>query len=261
MAEKLRKTIKLYLQPAFLICVVVLVAAGSSMSMVIKGLGVYLKKEPLPLKKSLDLLDEAGLGPYTVVSKKKIDNEEVVKALGTRNYIEWVLCDTAAEAASPLRYCSLFITYYDLPDVVVHVPEECYIGSGYQRLMSESVSVRIERNGSEEQIPAKYLVFTGEDSGSWLLSTKFSVLYNFRVNGVYVNSREDARLTLNKNVFGKHSYFCKVEWKFFNLRYGTLNEGMGGHFYPTKEEAVEASRKLLTTILPILEEKHWPQMD
>jgi hypothetical protein len=196
-----------------------------------------------------------------VVSKKKIDNEEIVKALGTGNYIEWILYDTAAETASPVRYCSLFITYYDLPDVVVHIPEECYIGSGYQRLASESVSVGIDRNGSAEQIPARYLVFASEDSGDWLQSTKFSVLYNFHVNGVYVNSREDARLTLNKNVFGKYSYFCKVEWKFFNVRYGTPNEGGGGQFYPTKEEAVEASKKLLSTILPILEVKHWPDMN
>ena len=73
----------IYMQPAFLICAVVLAVAGSGMSIAIKSFGVYLKKEPLPLKKPLELLDEKGLAPYKVVSKDRIENKEMVKALGT----------------------------------------------------------------------------------------------------------------------------------------------------------------------------------
>jgi len=56
-----RYDIRVYLQPAFLICVAVLAVAGGSMSIAIKSLGIYLKKDPWPLKKSLDLLDEGKL--------------------------------------------------------------------------------------------------------------------------------------------------------------------------------------------------------
>jgi hypothetical protein len=244
--------IKYYLQPAFLICAAVLVVAGGGMSVAVKSFGIYLKKDPWPLKKSLDLLDEKGLAPYKVVSKEKIESNDVVDTLGTKDYIQWVLEDLDAPADSAVRYCSLFITYYELPDKVPHVPEECYMGSGFQRLASDSVAIEL----GTQKIPARYLVFTSTGSGYWQKSKKFSILYFFKVNKEYVNSREDTRFVLNKNIRGKHSYFSKVEWKFFNARFGS--ERQGTDIYPDKEEAITASQKLLSVILPILEKEHWP---
>ena len=78
------KNIRVYAQPAFLICVLVLAAGGAGMSMTMKRLGIILEKEPLPLRKSLELLDEGSLAPYRVLSPKlKIENKEVLKALVT----------------------------------------------------------------------------------------------------------------------------------------------------------------------------------
>jgi hypothetical protein len=57
---------------------------------------------------------------------------------------------------------------------------------------------------------------------------------------------------LDKNLFGKHSYFSKVELKFFNTRFGT-------RIYPAKKEAIAASQKLLSTLLPVLEKEYWPE--
>jgi len=246
----MRDTMKTYMQPAFLICAVVLAIAGGGMSIAIKSLGVHLKKEPLPLKKSLDLLNESDLAPYKVVSKDKIE-EEIVESLGTEDYIDWILEDTDAAADSAVRKCSLFITYYDLPDRVPHVPEECYMGSGFQRLARDSLILEIDKAGSKENIPARYLVFSSTKFDHWGKITKFPVLYLFNVNEKYANSREDARIALNKNIFGKYSYFTKVEWKFFNTRFGQA-------IYPSKEDAIKASEKLLSVILPILEREHWP---
>lgn len=243
---------KYYIQPAFLICAAILAIAGGGMSIAIKTFGVYLKKDPWPLKKSLDFLDESGLAPYKVVSKDKIESEDVVNSLGTRDYIQWVLEDLDAPANSAVRFCSLFITYYELPDKVPHVPDECYMGSGFQRLTSDSVILGL---GTRE-IPARYLVFAKTASDYWQKSIKFPVLYLFRANGDYVNSREDVRLVLNENIRGKHSYFSKVEWKFFNTGFSVAGKQVG--VYPTKEEAVMASQKLLDVILPVLEKEHWP---
>ena len=61
------KGYKSYLQPAFLICATVLAGAGGIMSIAVKKFGMYLEKEPLPLKKPLNLLDERSLAPYEVV--------------------------------------------------------------------------------------------------------------------------------------------------------------------------------------------------
>jgi len=245
----------IYLQPAFLICAAVLAMAGGGMSVAIKSFGVYLKKTPLPLKKSLELLDENALAPYEVIGKEEIENEEIVKALGTEDYIQWTLEDRDAAADSAVRKCSLFITYYELPDPqVVHVPEECYIGAGNQRLAAGNVTFEINKEGVEEKISARYVVFSGTNSNQWQNDAKFLVLYLFNVNGRYAGSREDARITLNKNIFGKYSYFSKVEWKFFNTKFGAV-------IYPSKEEAVAASRKLLGVILPILVREHWPDWE
>jgi hypothetical protein len=213
-----------------------------------------VKKEPFPLKKSLDLLDEKALAPYSIISKPKITNHETIESLGTEDYIQWILEDPEEAADSPVHKCSLFITYYGLPDRVPHVPEECYTGVGHQRLTSDSVIFEINRNDTIRKIPAKYLVFASTNSDYWGMDTKFPILYLFNVNKVYANSREDVRFTLNKHVFSKYSYFSKVEWKFFNNRFNKL-------MYPSKEEAIAASQKLLSVILPILEKEHWPLME
>ncbi len=252
----MRNTIKTYLQPAFLICTATLAIAASGMSIAIQKFGIYLKKEPLPLKKPLDLLDESQLGPYKVISKSKIENEEVIEALGTEDYIQWLLEDTEAAADSPVRRCMIFITYYDLPDRVPHVPEECYAGGGYQKIASDSVTFEVSRakgvlSPQTKKIPGKYLVFAGTESDHWHRNTKFSLLYLINVNGIYAGNREDARVVLNKNIFGKYSYFTKVEL-------GPFISGIGVRSYPTKKEAVLAGQKLLSIILPILEKDHWP---
>ena len=221
--------------------------AGSGMSIAMKKLGVILEKEPLPLKKSLDLLDEGNLAPYKVVSKDKIENEEILKELGTEDYIQWILEDTEASVDSTVRQYMLFITYYKLPDRVPHVPEECYAGSGYQRLASDSVTFEIKKAGFEKKIQGKHLVFGSTKSNFWQSGRKFPVLYFFKVNGDYAGSREEARIALNKNLFRKSSYFCKVELVFNQM-----------FVSPAKEEAVSAGEKLLCVILPILEREYWP---
>jgi hypothetical protein len=243
---------KTYLQPAFLICAAVLAIAGGGMSVAIESFGVYLEKTALPLKKSLELLDEEALAPYKVVEKGNIENEQTIKALGTEDYIEWILEDPDAAAESAVRKCSLFITYYELPDPrVVHVPDECYMGVGYQRLAFDGVKLKVMLGGREEKLGARCVVFAGTGSSQWQSDTKFPVLYLFNVNGDYTGSREEARIILNENLFGEYSYFSKVEWKFFNTRFGQIT-------YPSKEEAVTAGEKLLAVVLPVLEREHWP---
>ena len=237
-------TIRSYSQPAFLICSVVLILSGIVMPKPVK-------KELLPLKKALDLIDEKALAPYKVVSKQEITNDEVLESLGTKDYIQWILEDSEAAADSAVKKCSLFITYYGISDRVPHVPEECYTGGGHQRLTSDSVIFEISNNNTTRKIPARYLVFAKSNDNYWGTDARFPVLYLFNVNESYANSRDEARFALNKRIFSKYSYFSKVEWKFFNIRFKKP-------VYPDKEEAITASKKLLNIILPILEKEHWP---
>jgi hypothetical protein len=244
-----------YLQPAFLICVCLLATTAGVMSATIKMAGIYLKKEPLPLKKTLSDLDKSNLGPYKVVAKSKIENQDVLNTLGTEDYIQWTLEDTNEPEGSATRFCTLFITYYATPDKVPHVPEECYIGGGFERVSSDEVAIKIDSTPSgaagQQQVSARYLVFGRTNPDPLVGKATFSVLYIFSVNGQYAGSREDTRLILNKNLFGKFSYFSKVEWKFYNGNFGRL-------IYPNRPQTISASEKLLKVILPVLEKEHWP---
>jgi hypothetical protein len=238
---------RVYLQPAFLTCVAVLALAGGGMSLKTHGLGL-LKKSPLPLKKSLELLDENGLGPYRVVDKSRIANNEVVKELGTEDYIQWVIEDTDAPVDSPVRRLFLFVTYYALPDRVPHVPEECWAGGGYQQRSSGRVSLSIDdKAGFRRGIGARCLVFGSSRTGVGQPRHEFPVLYFFRVNNEYAGSRNGARIALNKSAFQRFSCFSKVEFVFNQMAVG-----------PTKGAAVAACEKLLGVVLPVLEREHWP---
>jgi hypothetical protein len=238
----MKSIIKLYTQPAFLICVAVLAIAGTGKTIVIEWSGAHLKKLPLPLKKPLGLLDESALAPYQVVNKHKIDNKDVLEQLGTAEYVQWELEDTQADKPSPVRYCSLFVTYYTgNPDRVPHVPEECYVGGGSQRLGSESVALNVEG-------------LVSQSSNMWERGSRYPVLYFFKTNGAYAGSRTETRAIMGKNLFGKYSYFSKVEWKFHG-------RGTGGRIYPNKEEAIAVSGKFLSTLLPVMERDHWPDWE
>jgi hypothetical protein len=217
------------------------------MSVMTSKLSLYLEKEPLPLKLSLDALDEEQLAPYKVVAKQKIENADVLQSLGTQDYIQWVLEDPCEPQHSAVHQVLLFVTYYGLADRVPHVPEECYTGGGYQRLETADMRLRSGAPGQSRDIPGRYLLFGPRGGPSTLAAQQFPVLYLFRVDGEYAGNRDDARIALNKNMFRKCSYFCKIELAF--------NQSS---VPPAKRDAVAASEKLLTVLLPLLEQNHWP---
>jgi hypothetical protein len=239
-----------YWQPAFLICTAVLAWAGVGMSLATQRLGLYLKKEPLPLRKTLGAMEEGKLAPYKVVAKLSIENADILQSLGTEDYIQWLLEDPREPAQSPVRRLLLFITYYRQPDRVPHVPEECYTGGGYQQLATSAVTFRVGPSDGPREIPGRYLLFEKTTQDISLTVPQFPVLYLFRVNGEYAGSRDEARMALNKNIFSQHSYFCKIELVF--------NQSSAA---PVREEARAASEKLLTVLLPLLEQEHWPDLE
>jgi hypothetical protein len=247
----MKKILKIYLQPTFLLCVAVLGTASGRMAWVKSHEGIRIIKKPIPLKISFDFMDETALFPYKVLGKQSITNKDVLETLGTEDYLQWTLEDTRVPFNSPVRHCSLFVTYYTgNPDQVPHVPDACYIGGGHKRVAKFSVSFNV--NGlTKRQIPATGIIFTKKSREIWETATDFTVLYFFNVNGLYKGNRTDARIALGTNLKSEYSYFSKVELNFFNIQTG----------FPTKEEAVAAAEKLLAVVLPIFEKDHWPDLD
>ncbi len=253
----MRDILKHYKQPAFLICVFVLAFACGSQTYIINKLGVQLIKLPIPLKDSLENLDSYDLSPYKVAKKHRIKNKDILENLGTEEYIQWDFEDTSVAKDSALRHCFLFITYYTgNPDQVPHVPDECYTGGGNQRLARDQVSLDLKLTdpGAEKTISAKYLVFSQKSRNIWQQDSKFSVMYFFHVNGQYSGTRTETRKIMGKNLFGKYSYFAKVEWKFYGRNRNSL-------VYPDKEDALAASEKFLSVLLTVMDKDIWPDWE
>jgi len=243
-----------YLRPAFLVCVVVLSAAAVGMDLAIRYTGAVLVKAPVELRKPFDAFDRKALGNYRVIGDYRIDSPDVLESLGTDDYFQWEIEDPDAAENSTVRYCSLFVTFYGSPDRVPHVPEECYLGGGFRRIASELIQLSLPAVAGAGSLDVRYLLFVRDKAEIWQGDTKYPVMYFFRVNGEYANDRTGVREVLARNFFGEYSYFSKVEWRFYGKRYSEP-------VYPTREETVAASERLLSRVLPVLERDHWPIWD
>jgi hypothetical protein len=240
---------KSYLQPPFLIFVGLLFLACIGKWIVFGG--DIFTKTPIDMRKSFDDIDRDKLAPYIVARDDKIKNKDILESLGTEEYIQWVLEDPDVRKNSSVRFCQLFITYYGRPDRVPHVPEECYIGSGSVQEGKKNIAMTLD--GYPEQIEIKKLDFKSESADMFATVSRFSRMYFFKVDYDFANSRTSVRAALQKN-FGKYSFFSKVEWQFYGRGYNTM-------ITPNEEQIVTASKKLLTKLLPLLEDQHWPDLD
>lgn len=257
----MKKILKIYLQPAFLLSVAVLGTASAHIMWTKSHEDITTIKKAIPLKKSFDLMDENAFSPYKVVAKQSITNKDIIESLGTEDYVQWTFEDSSVPLDSPVRNCSLFVTYYTgNPDQVPHVPDACYIGGGHERINKFSVSFNVKNNtaaqtgveGSKKRrISATGLILARKSKEIWQIDSEFAVLYFFRVNNVYKGNRTETRIALGTNLRSEYSYFSKIELKFFNMKTG----------YPTKEQSIAAAEDFLSVVLPVLENDHWPDWD
>jgi hypothetical protein len=251
--------LKPYFQPAFLVCVAVLAIAGIGKEAVIRWTGAVLTKEEIALRNPLEEISADKLGPYIIKQNTRIENDDIIEELGTKDYLQLVLEDSEADVDSGVKYCSFFVTYYTGDSKVTHVPEECYVGGGNRQLSSDAVVVKIKDQDDAgddveslpETLSVRHSVFSKGGDGLAISNVTQSVLYFFKVNGEFADSGQMTRGILGKNFFNKYAYFSKVEWKFF-----------GANMAPaTAEQSNKASGKLLRSILPVLEHEHWPDWE
>ncbi|MFA5292058.1 MAG: hypothetical protein WC496_03395 [Phycisphaerae bacterium] len=249
----MKSFIKSYLQPSFILSVACLLITAGFIRCYRSYHGITPIKKPLPLKMPFDQLDEKLLEPYKVLEKSKIENKDVLESLGTEDYLQWIIEDTTVDVMNPVRNCSVFVTYYTgNPDQVPHVPEACYVGGGNQVESSSSINIDIGDTNiagiaSGEKIPATILLFTRKTTEIWQATSKFPVIYFFRVNGKYKGNRTTVRIALG-DLTSEYSYFSKIELKFFNSR----------GIYPDNQQSIEAAGRLLKVLLPVLEKNNWP---
>lgn len=238
---------KSFWSPPFTISALILGACAVGLGPMTRYMRVVLAKEAIPLRAPLSRLDKSGLGPYRFVQAITLDSA-VVNTLGTQEYMHWILEDSTLQGkSSPLRYVNLFVTYYTgQPDPVPHVPDACYVGSGYIIESAENTTLQVSGLGASGEVPIRMLTFVksgifGEDN--------MPVAYTFHCNGKFVATRQGVRTAVN-NPLDSQAYYSKVE-----VRFGW--DGASPRV-PTKAEAIAGTERLFSYLLPLLVEEHWP---
>ncbi len=207
---------------------------------------VAMRKEAIPLRRNLPQLAEAKLRPYEVAFERDLESS-ILNELGTTEYIDWLLLDSRiASESDPERVGRLFVTYYTgNPDTVPHIPDVCLVGSGYTATNKKNITLDLDTRIGRMDVPVRVVDF---EKSAVYNSEKFTVVYTFHANGSFYATREGVRLAINAPA-DKHAYYSKVEI------------GFGRRSHPTREETIEAAKRLLTVALPILIEDHWPDWE
>jgi len=228
----------------FLVCAIVLAAAALGIETVAGIMELHFRKLPVPLRKSLDQFDVAKLSHYKLVRKVSIPSE-VEDALGTKDYLQFILEDTSiSDPKQPGKYVNFFVTYYTGdPDQVPHVPEVCYMGSGKEPGNIRNMEIELPGIGlDDDRLPVRVVTFRDTRS---MPGGHIPVIYFFSVNGAFEPDRLSVRLRLS-DLRVKYSYLSKVEIAF------------GGRPQPDTAQVLELTKRLLAEALPVLMEEHWP---
>ncbi len=241
----------------FGITVAILLISAASMQTAANFLGQYFRKEAVPLRKSLAALDRNRLAPeYTLHAvPPPVIPDEVVESLGTKEYANLRLVDLSKERDDPASVAHLFVTYYTgKPDMVPHVPDECYQAGGYDPLGAQSAELSVAGVGADDdKIPVRMLAFGLRGEGLLQAAQpkqeqrRMYVMYFFQTNGTYVTTRNQVRLR-TASLFDKYAYYAKIEVRFTDY---SMQKPAG------EQESIAAAQRLMRKLMPVLLEEHF----
>ena len=240
--------VRLCRQPSFIACILVLAVCAGGVRVAAERFKWIFRKESIYLRKGLDELDLAKLEPYQLPLKGKHTlSEEIITELGTREYIQWFLEDTSVDERDPMRWLSLFVTYYTgNPDKVPHVPDVCYVGGGGLVRSRTNTTVNVPGVGAENnELPLRILNL---ELPSMLGHEERTVGYFFAVNGTYRHMRDQVRL-LQNNMHDRYTYFSKVEMHFPHSKQNS------------QAEIIAGMERFLRVLVPVLYQVHWPDWE
>jgi len=151
------------------------------------------------------------------------------------------------DSREPGRVISFFVTYYTgSPDAVPHIPQSCYVGSGYKPKEEIPDQITIVSRGQEVVVPLQAVEFEKENQ---LAQSKKLVLYTFHANGQFRKDRDAVRWAIG-SLTDRYAYFTKVEVS-MDLEPGRLS----------KEQAAVSAKRFLQVAIPVLLEDHWPDWE
>jgi hypothetical protein len=241
--------------PRFWVCFALLVCSAVGLKTAARGLGWVFRKEAVPLKQPLQFFDARKLAPQyekneRLTSRLAPMTEDMLETLGTHEYVQIYLTDPQKPAQDPTQVALLFVTYYTgQPDLVPHVPDECWLAGGYDRVSEETLNIPVSGIGApDNKVPMRVLEFRArrQSQVSGAGPDVATVAYFFHVNGGYATTRNGVRATmLNPRL--RHAYYAKVEVTFLNE--SSVRAG--------KPAAVQALGPLLERVMPVLLRDHF----
>lgn len=240
--------------PRYWVCAVLLVAAAAAVHVVPQTIGWHLQKESVALKNSLRWFDAGKLGPryarHAQTDRIAPMSEDMIESLGSEEFVQIYIADTTKQPRDPTYLASLFVTYYTgKPDMVPHVPDECYLAGGYDKLGVSTEYVPAAGVGApDDQLPVRMVRFVAPANRRLAAdgTNEVAVLYFFNVNNAFATTRNGVRAILS-NPFQRYAYYAKIEVTF-------TSESMARNAPP--DEALAALGPLMEAVLPVLYADH-----
>jgi hypothetical protein len=204
------------------------------------------------------------VGRWVQVGADRPFTADIEKDLGTKMYLSRVYVDrnavhktveelrkldeaAANELVGTLRFnhpesvIQLHMTYYtELADTVAHIPDRCYVASGYQPTSYDLKSGPAEYvDGKQRNVTYRHIKFEKPVEKS-----QQYVAYMFHCNGSYTDDPLQVRMRL-QNLFETYGYYAKVELLVSDPG------GRGGD--EMQKKSVETMNAFLSALLPEVE--------
>jgi hypothetical protein len=243
-----RQMLAAFRNRGFVACAIILVVFVTGFEFLRTYTGINFIKKPVPLKAPLGALRQERIRPYRQIEAYQLSSE-VIDQLGTREYVQWLVGESDGTDLQGLgRAMSLFVTYYTgSHDQAPHVPDVCYVASGYKQVGESSDTVAVQTAGGVVEMPLqvrRYRRVTVEGHVNEQL-----VAYVFHCNGEFMATPGQVRRAV-RDPFITHAYFSKLE----------VGVNLGG-YYKTADEAIEGAKRFLQVVTPVLLQDHWPDFD
>ena len=232
-------------QPAFLVAAAFLLVSAIGLNAASQFLQLHFRKVavPLPVRSLSDETEgiPARLGAWTQATVDEPLDPEVETTLGTRQYINRIYIDsrldpmlaahfkgatkqerserlgeflhrhsTSLKGEPQIPALTLGVTYYTgLVDTVAHIPDRCYVGSGYEPSAYELRTLPPDGFPDGKKRKIQYRLINFEDqTGQGRMG--MSVAYFFIVNGTYEENPLHVRQVL-QDLTEKYGYYAKIE--------------------------------------------------
>ena len=264
----------------------ILLIGAVTIPLVIAQLEIYLRKESVPLRRTLNSIDD-DLGSWDRVRdgegnprEDTLFGEEMIEGLGTNLYLDRYVTDGRHQVNVHVAY------YTGMIDDVPHVPERCWDANGLTQSMSPRVidldlrfeGLRTEGTPVNQATGEPYSTVTvmnlGEEfpvhlpvGDARMTVTQFDPNdqkprlkqvggYFFVANGRMAPGAKDVRL-MAFDPSEKYAYYCKIQLTYV----GTVDSGEEDD--AVVEEFIDIAEDLLPRLLPEVMKclPDWPEIE